>query len=38
MAAFEPQIPKRMREGIEAIGYGHLDKVSFENVLKLEHL
>jgi protoporphyrinogen oxidase len=29
MAAFEPQLPKRLKEGIEAIGYGHLDKVSF---------
>jgi hypothetical protein len=28
MAAFEPQLPQRLREGIEAIGYGHLDKAS----------
>jgi hypothetical protein len=28
MAAFEPQLPQRLKEGIEAIGYGHLDKVS----------
>ncbi|KAH8724074.1 hypothetical protein GQ44DRAFT_618927 [Phaeosphaeriaceae sp. PMI808] len=25
--AFEPELPRRLREGIEAIGYGHLDKV-----------
>jgi hypothetical protein len=28
MAAFEPQLPQRLKEGIEAIGYGHLDKAS----------
>jgi hypothetical protein len=28
MAAFEPQLPMRLKEGIEAIGYGHLDKAS----------
>jgi hypothetical protein len=28
MAAFEPQLPTRLKEGIEAIGYGHLDKAS----------
>lgn len=27
--AFVPELPIRLREGIEAIGYGHLDKVSF---------
>jgi monoamine oxidase len=27
MAAFEPELPSRLREGIESIGYGHLDKV-----------
>jgi hypothetical protein len=35
MAAFEPQLPERLRRGIEAIGYGHLDKVSvFNSLLK----
>lgn len=28
MHAFEPEIPKRLKQGIEAIGYGNLDKVS----------
>ena len=27
-AAFEPELPKRLQEGIDAIGYGQLDKVS----------
>ncbi|CAO2651974.1 Nn.00g002570.m01.CDS01 [Neocucurbitaria sp. VM-36] len=27
MDAFEPELPKRLKEGIESIGYGHLDKV-----------
>lgn len=27
MKAFEPEIPIRLKQGIEAIGYGHLDKV-----------
>jgi hypothetical protein len=27
MAAFEPQFPERLKQGIEAIGYGTLDKV-----------
>lgn len=26
--AFEPALPQRLQEGISAIGYGHLDKVS----------
>ena len=26
--AFEPALPQRLQEGIGAIGYGHLDKVS----------
>jgi hypothetical protein len=26
--AFEPELPQRLQEGIQAIGYGHLDKVS----------
>jgi hypothetical protein len=38
MAAFEPQLPKRLKEGIEAIGYGHLDKVRFRHYLILEPL
>jgi hypothetical protein len=38
MAAFEPQIPKRLKEGIEAIGYGNLDKVSFVMASNLERL
>lgn len=28
--AFEPELPKRLKQGIDAIGYGHLDKVSVE--------
>lgn len=27
MNVFEPELPKRLQEGINAIGYGHLDKV-----------
>ncbi|KAH7068103.1 hypothetical protein BKA63DRAFT_106292 [Paraphoma chrysanthemicola] len=27
MKAFEPEVPVRLKQGIEAIGYGHLDKV-----------
>jgi monoamine oxidase len=27
MAAFEPELPERLKQGIKAIGYGHLDKV-----------
>lgn len=30
MAAFEPQLPERLKQGIEAIGYGHLDKASLQ--------
>jgi hypothetical protein len=26
--AFEPELPVRLKQGIEAIGYGHLDKAS----------
>ena len=25
--AFKPELPQRLREAIDAIGYGHLDKV-----------
>jgi hypothetical protein len=25
---FEPELPVRLKQGIEAIGYGHLDKAS----------
>lgn len=28
MDAFEPALPQRLQDGIKAIGYGHLDKVS----------
>lgn len=28
LTAFEPALPQRLQEGISAIGYGHLDKVS----------
>lgn len=27
LTAFEPPLPERLKQGIEAIGYGHLDKV-----------
>ncbi len=29
--AFEPALPQRLQEGIGAIGYGHLDKVSLQH-------
>jgi hypothetical protein len=38
MEAFEPQIPKRLKEGIEAIGYGHLDKVKLKHIPNPEHV
>lgn len=28
MSAFEPPLPPRLKQGIESIGYGHLDKAS----------
>lgn len=31
MDAFTPELPKRLKEGIDSIGYGHLDKVSHPN-------
>jgi hypothetical protein len=30
---FEPALPQRLQQGIESIGYGHLDKVSFSHPL-----
>ncbi|KAJ4366674.1 hypothetical protein N0V95_000001 [Ascochyta clinopodiicola] len=30
--AFEPALPQRLQEGIAAIGYGHLDKVSLHSL------
>lgn len=29
--AFVPQIPKRLKQAVESIGYGHLDKVMFSD-------
>lgn len=29
LTAFKPELPSRLKEGIKAIGYGHLDKVRF---------
>jgi monoamine oxidase len=29
LGAFEPELPQRLKEAIGAIGYGHLDKVSY---------